>query len=159
MDGTLFVIFIEPSVLAKFHGDLSQMMQVDEIAKMYSKSPTAFVGKGQAFYTPPGWSTLSTGVDTRSEAALRADRVKSVGHPFVQLVFYPLFSVALAVSAGPVVVNEMGLVIGRGEQFLPREGIPRMSVAVKSFLTALNGQAVPAPAAPAAPVVAGGMDS
>ena len=136
--GALFVLFLDPSVLAEHHGDLSQLMANERANAIFQKSPALFCSTGSGFWTPPGWTTLVTGVDRRSEAALRSDKRKDVPHPFVYSVFYPVLDATLAKAASAGASKEIGIVLSRGLDLLPREGAPQLLAALPKFLAALQ---------------------
>ena len=79
-----------------------------------------------------------TGVDKRSEAALRSDKRKDVASPFAHAVFYAVLDSGLAKAAGDAVTKEIGITMARGLDHLPIEGASRMRDSVPKYLAALK---------------------
>ena len=81
---------------------------------------------------------MVVGVDTRTEAQLRSDRVKKVPAPFVVTVFHPFFDGAGLKKAGHAAMQEVKVNLARGVQKLPKEGAGDLKVKALTWLEQLG---------------------
>ena len=110
--------------------------------------PSFIVKQGQAYYSPPGWTSLVVGMDPRSEAAIRSDKRKGAAAPFTYTLRLPIFdSARYKQVCAEECLQDIKLQISRGAAKLARSGLPQPIIdqiaGWESKITSVSSAAVP----------------
>ena len=122
--GKIFCVMVWPELLAEHDMDVARFMTYMDTSKKddFKSCPTFIVDAGQSWYCPPGWTSLTVALDTRSEAELRADKRRKAPPPFAYIVGIPIFDKDLVKEAGAEAALEVKTQLTRSIPKLPKEG-------------------------------------